>query len=85
MPQGTYREIIRHKGLQPFLWTQFLGAFNDNLFRMVVSLLAVQMASGAEAGRNLSLAGAIFILPFLLFSGYAGQLATCTASEPSSS
>src|SRR5437764_13037025 len=38
-------------------------------------MLAVQMASGAEAGRNLSLVGAIFILPFVLFSGYAGQLA----------
>ena len=33
------------------------------------------MASGSEAGRNLSLVGAIFMLPFLLFSGYAGQLA----------
>ena len=75
MASGSYRQVLQTKGFQPFLWTQFLGAFNDNLFKIVVSLLAVQMASGAEAGRNLSLVGAIFILPFLLFSGYAGQLA----------
>jgi acyl-[acyl-carrier-protein]-phospholipid O-acyltransferase / long-chain-fatty-acid--[acyl-carrier-protein] ligase len=75
MASGSYRQVLTQKGFQPFLWTQFLGAFNDNLFKIVVSMLAVQMAAGAEAGRNLSLVGAIFILPFLLFSGYAGQLA----------
>ena len=75
MASGSYKQVIGRKGFQRFLWTQFLGAFNDNLFKIVVSMLAVQMASGSEAGRNLSLVGAIFILPFLLFSGYAGQLA----------
>ena len=75
MPSGSYRQIVATKGLQGFLWTQFLGAFNDNVFKIAVSILAVQMAVGAEAGRNLSLVGGVFILPFLLFSGYAGQLA----------
>jgi acyl-[acyl-carrier-protein]-phospholipid O-acyltransferase/long-chain-fatty-acid--[acyl-carrier-protein] ligase len=72
---STYRETLRRPGLQPFLWTQFLGAFNDNLFKIVVSMLVVQGVTAASAGRNLSLVGGIFILPFLLFSGYAGQLA----------
>jgi MFS family permease len=75
MASGSYRQVLGRKGFQSFLWTQFLGAFNDNLFKIVVSMLAVQMAAGSAAGRNLSLVGAIFILPFLLFSGYAGQLA----------
>src|ERR1700681_740752 len=75
MAEGSYRQVIAHKGFHAFLWTQFLGAFNDNLFKIVVSLVAVEMASAEAAGRNLSLAGAVFILPFLLFSGYAGQLA----------
>ena len=75
MAEGSYRRVTAHKGFRAFLWTQFLGAFNDNLFKIVVSLVAVEMASVAGAGRNLSLAGAVFILPFLLFSGYAGQLA----------
>lgn len=52
---------------------RFLGAFNDNLFKIVVSLLAVEAATGAEAGRNLSIVGIVFILPFLLFSGYASS------------
>jgi acyl-[acyl-carrier-protein]-phospholipid O-acyltransferase/long-chain-fatty-acid--[acyl-carrier-protein] ligase len=74
MAASGYRQLISRKGFNAFLWTQFLGAFNDNFYRMVVSLVAVEAASGT-AGRNLSLVGAIFIAPFLLFSGYAGQLA----------
>ena len=72
---STYRETLRQPGIVPFLWTQFLGAFNDNLFKMIVSMLAVHAAASGSAGRDLSLVGAVFILPFLLFSGYAGQLA----------
>src|SRR5215467_5908552 len=75
MATHGYRETLNHRGLQPFLWTQFLGAFNDNLFKIVVSMIAVHAASSARAGRELSLVGAVFILPFLLFSGYAGQVA----------
>ena len=30
MTAHSYRETLRRLGLQPFLWTQFLGAFNDN-------------------------------------------------------
>ena len=69
---GTYRDTLRHAGLQPFLWTQFLGAFNDNIFKIVVSFLAME-AMGPVDG--VATVGAIFILPFLLFSGYAGHLA----------
>src|SRR6266436_257915 len=75
MAPHTYRDTLKHKGLQPFLWTQFLGAFNDNLFKIVVSMLAVHMVAAGRAGRELSIVSAVFILPFLLFSGYAGQLA----------
>ena len=75
MTAHSYRETVRRPGIQPFLWTQFLGAFNDNLFKIVVSMLAVRAAAGAGSGRELSIVGAVFILPFLLFSGYAGQLA----------
>jgi len=55
---------------------QFLGSFNDNLLKIVVSLLAVDAAlslSGASA--YLSLTGAVFVVPYLLFSGYAGVVA----------
>jgi len=75
MSAHSYRDTLRNRGLQPFLWTQFLGAFNDNLFKFVVSMLAVQAASEASSGGQLSIVGIVFILPFLLFSGYAGELA----------
>jgi len=73
--ESSYRQTLKRRGLQPFLWTQFLGALNDNVFKIVVSLLAVRLAAGGSGGRELSIVGALFILPFLLFSGYAGQLA----------
>src|SRR4029077_19377819 len=58
------------------LWTQFLGAFNDNVYKMIVSVGAVELAADQLLGsRYLALAGAVFVLPFLLFAGYAGQLA----------
>jgi acyl-[acyl-carrier-protein]-phospholipid O-acyltransferase/long-chain-fatty-acid--[acyl-carrier-protein] ligase len=75
MATHSYRDTLRQPGLQPFLWTQFLGAFNDNLFKIVVSMLAVHTVAAERAGRELSIVSWIFIVPFLLFSGYAGQLA----------
>ena len=51
MTAHTYGDTLKHRGLQPFLWTQFLGAFNDNLFKIVVSMLAVHAATPANAGR----------------------------------
>lgn len=71
-----YLSLFKKKGFQPFLWTQFLGAFNDNLYKIVLSLVAVNLsADPGVASRYLSLIGALFILPFFLFSGYAGHLA----------
>jgi acyl-[acyl-carrier-protein]-phospholipid O-acyltransferase/long-chain-fatty-acid--[acyl-carrier-protein] ligase len=55
---------------------QFLNAFNDNVYKLVVSLLAVSIgAQSGKGGTYLSISGFIFILPFLLFSSYAGQMA----------
>jgi len=50
MTAHSYRDTIGRRGLQPFLWTQFLGAFNDNLFKIVVSMLAVHAATDASTG-----------------------------------
>jgi acyl-[acyl-carrier-protein]-phospholipid O-acyltransferase/long-chain-fatty-acid--[acyl-carrier-protein] ligase len=74
MSDGTYRELLKRSGLQPFLWTQFLGAFNDNCYRFVIGLLALEMGTAA-GGHYIALGLAIYNLPFLLFSGYAGYLA----------
>ena len=72
MANGTYRTTLRIPGLQAFLWTQFLGAFNDNVYKIIVSFYAMQVL-GPKQG--LPLTAAVFVLPFLLFSGWAGHLA----------
>src|SRR5215469_9789198 len=73
---NSYRTILSDTGFQAFLWTQFLGAFNDTVYKMIVSVGAVELAADRMLGaRYLALAGAVFVLPFLLFAGYAGQIA----------
>lgn len=74
-PNG-YFALLRDGGYQSFLWTQFLAAFNDNVYKMIVSVGAVELAANQLLGsRYLATAGGVFVLPFLLFAGYAGQLA----------
>ena len=80
MDHPNHHNLLRHRGYIALLAAQILGAFNDNLFKMMVSLLAVGVAVGAAGGGSgsggyLSLASAVFILPYLLFSGYAGHVA----------
>lgn len=54
--------------------TQFLGAFNDNLFKQLVLLFCLDVK--AMTGDDYqSWAQAIFAIPFVLFSGIAGWLA----------
>ena len=71
-----FGQLLRNGGFQSFLWTQFLGALNDNIYKMIVSVRAVHLAaSGSGGGSYLPLAGAVYVVPFLLFSGYSGRLA----------
>lgn len=62
----------------PLLITQFLGAFNDNLFKnALVMLITYRLAqsTGGNAQMLVTIASGLFILPFFLFSATAGQLA----------
>jgi predicted MFS family arabinose efflux permease len=73
----TSLQLLGKRRFLPLFITQFLGAFNDNLFKMsMVMLVIYQIYSDPkqEAGFS-ALAGAIFILPFFLFSALSGQLA----------
>ena len=68
--------LLRQRRFAPFFWTQFSGAANDNLFKfaftvMVTYQLQVSWMPPALAGLVI---GALFILPFLLFSATSGQL-----------
>ena len=42
---GSFKDLLQNAGFQSFLWTQFLGAFNDNLYKMIVSMRAVHVAA----------------------------------------
>lgn len=70
--------LLQTRRFAPFFATQFLGAFNDNLFKnALVVLLTFQAARWTTLKPELlaNLAAGIFILPFFLFSATAGQLA----------
>ena len=69
--------LLTQRRFAPFFWTQFFGAANDNLFKgpftvMVTYQLSIAWLPPALAGLVI---GAIFILPFVLFSATSGQLA----------
>ena len=69
--------LLRARRFAPLFATQFLGAFNDSLFKQgVVLFVTYQLFSDAarEAQFN-AIAQGLFILPFFLFSALAGQLA----------
>jgi 1-acyl-sn-glycerol-3-phosphate acyltransferase len=68
--------LLGQRRFAPFFWTQFAGAANDNLFKfaftvMVTYQLQLSWMQPSMAGLVI---GALFILPFLLFSATAGQL-----------
>lgn len=70
--------LLCTKRFLPFFITQFLGAFNDNVFKnALVVLLTFKIAQWTtmKAETIASIAPAIFLLPFFLFSATAGQLA----------
>lgn len=54
--------------------TQFLGAFNDNIFKQLVLLLCVDQARRGGTDRQ-GIATVLFAVPFILFSGFSGFLA----------
>lgn len=54
---------------------QFFGVINDNLFKFVMAFLLIDALGSARASEILAATGAIYVIPFLLFSSSAGILA----------
>lgn len=77
-PTSSQFALLGERRFAPFFWTQFLGAGNDNIFKFAFTVLATYQAA-SWGGLDPKLAGpvigALFILPFVLFSATAGQLA----------
>jgi 1-acyl-sn-glycerol-3-phosphate acyltransferase len=78
MSQSSQFSLLRQRRFAPFFWTQFLGAFNDNLFK---TALMVALTYDALSWTTISptllnnLIPGLFILPYVLFSATAGQIA----------
>ncbi len=75
--------LLTQRRFGPFFWVQFLGAGNDNVFKFAFTVLVtyqlqVQWLPASMAGLVI---GALFILPFLLFSATSGQLADKVPKE----
>ena len=55
--------------------TQFLGALNDNIYKLLIVYFFIQVEGIESSHRILATTGAIFVLPFLLFSASSGTMA----------
>src|SRR3954462_6225740 len=73
---GSQFALLGQRRFAPFFWTQFAGAANDNLFKFAFTVMVtyqLQLSWMPPAMAGLAI-GALFILPFLLFSATSGQL-----------
>ena len=76
---GQRVSVFHDRSFHGLAVSQFLGAFNDNLFKQLVLLLCVgraaqPVAAGSETVDLQPVAMAVFAVPWLLFSGFAGVL-----------
>ncbi len=70
--------LLKQRSFAPLFWVQALGAFNDNVFKNALVILVTfksMSLAGMESQDVVAMCGGLFILPFFLFSGVAGQMA----------
>jgi len=70
--------LLRQRRFAPFFWTQFFGAFNDNVFKTALLTILTYDAlnwTSMDPGFLNNLIPGLFILPFVLFSATSGQFA----------
>lgn len=78
MSQSSQFALLTQRRFAPFFWTQFFGAFNDNVFKTALVTIITYQAlnwTALDPGFLNQLIPGLFILPFLLFSATAGQIA----------
>lgn len=72
--EGNPMALLRTRRFLPLFVTQTAGALNDNLVKNAIAILA--LISMADDGASfIAILGGVFIAPYILFSGLAGQLA----------
>lgn len=78
MSKPSQFKLLTQRRFAPFFWAQFFGAFNDNVFKTaLLTVLTFEALSWTTMDRGFlnNLIPGLFILPFVLFSAIAGQLA----------
>lgn len=78
MAANSQYSLLTQRRFGPFFLTQFLGAFNDNVFKNALLLMVAFQSAGLfelSTDTVINLCAGLFILPFFLFSATAGQLA----------
>ncbi|KTC74676.1 2-acylglycerophosphoethanolamine acyltransferase [Legionella birminghamensis] len=72
-----WRELLAKRSFLPLFVTQFCGALNDNVFKLsMLTLISYHLSTSQNQSEHFqALAGALFTIPFFLFSATAGQLA----------
>ena len=78
MSERSQFRLLAERRFLPLFLTQFFGAANDNVFKFAFTVLATYSAAqwgGMDPKSAGAVIGGIFILPFVLFSATAGQLA----------
>ena len=71
-------QLLKQRRFLPFFITQFLGAFNDNVYKNAITIMfsfSAISVLGMNSDVLINFAAVVFILPFFLFSATAGQLA----------
>ncbi|RWG50071.1 MAG: acyl-[ACP]--phospholipid O-acyltransferase [Mesorhizobium sp.] len=66
---------MRSRRFAPLFWTQFLSAFNDNFLKNTLVFLILFTLAADQAASLVTLAGAVFMAPFLLLSALGGEIA----------
>lgn len=75
MAHRTQFQLLASRRFLPFFITQFLGAFNDNVYKNALIVMIAFRLVESEANALINIAAGLFILPFFLFSASAGQIA----------
>ena len=68
----TLRTILENPSLRGHFTAQFFGNFNDNFFKQIVMFYAARKLFPGEDRQGVAMM--VFTIPFILCSGYAGQL-----------
>lgn len=69
------KHLISERRFLPYFCTQFLGAFNDNIYRNALAIIITYVLAKENQALIINVALVVFILPYFLFGALAGQMA----------